>query len=216
MADKYRGELLALKKSVREFSCFSTGMLTDALVALRDQDTVLADTVNDRKKRLAGWSNEIEEQSLRLVALYQPMGDDLRTIACINQMNTSLFRIGRYGKDIAIIVEELSDTTHLKNLKSVWHMADLVEGMIRDVLDSFDTWDLTAIENLSLRDSSVDNLRYSIFRENLTYMMEDPRNITRCIDYVMVSRYLERCGDHACMMGEKVIFMVTGKRVEIK
>jgi len=81
MPDKYRGELLALKKSVAEFGSFSTGMLTDALVALRDLDTVLADTVNERKKKLSGWSDEIEEKSLRLVALYQPMAEDLRTIA---------------------------------------------------------------------------------------------------------------------------------------
>ncbi|WP_238320555.1 phosphate signaling complex PhoU family protein [Methanoculleus bourgensis] len=96
------------------------------------------------------------------------------------------------------------------------HMADLVCAMIDDALKAYRTEDIVLIEGMSRRDDVVDDLRYAIFRESVTYMMEDPKNITRCMDYVMVARYLERCGDYACDIAEQVCYMVTGERVEVK
>ena len=95
-------------------------------------------------------------------------------------------------------------------------MADIVCKMIEDVLKAFETGDLSIIQDFAERDDNLDALRYSIFRECLTYMMENPKNITRCAHYMMIARYLERCGDHACKIAEKVHYMVTGERVEIK
>jgi phosphate transport system protein len=87
--------------------------------------------------------------------------------------------------------------------------------MVDDVLTAYKTEDLSLIEDLEERDDVLDEERYSIFRECLTYMMEDPRTITRCTHYVMVARYLERCGDHACKIAEKVVYKVEGRHVEI-
>jgi len=216
MSDKYHDELENLKDELLKFGYFSTGMFRDSLKALYEQDVVLAEEANRKKSELSSKSDEIEERSLRLVALYQPMGADLRTIACINRMNESLFRIGRYGKDIAILVEGLSETQHLRIISSISHMTDYVLRMIEDVLSAFEASEISYISDLSERDNYVDDQRYAIFRESLTYIMEDAENITPCIDYIMVSRYLERCGDHACLMAEKVHFMVTGERVMIK
>src|SRR5690606_15912442 len=124
--------------------------------------------------------------------------------------------IGRYGKDIAIVVPDLADTPHIGNLVGIPHMGDLVIGMITDTLVAYDREELVAIDDIRDREEVIDALRYSIFRECLDYMMEDPKTITRCTNYVMIARYLERCGDHACKIAEKVHYMVTGERIEIR
>lgn len=88
--------------------------------------------------------------------------------------------------------------------------------MIEDALKSFETENLELIKDFHERDDNIDALRYSIFRECITYMMEDAKNITRCMHYVMIARYLERCADHACKMAEKIYYMIAGERREIK
>ncbi len=158
----------------------------------------------------------IEQHALTLLTLYQPMAKDMRTIACILKMITYLTRIGRYGKDISNVAKELSMRPHIAKLVSIPYMADIVFGMIEDALKAFETEDLSLIQDFVERDDSLDALRYSIFRECITYMMEDPKNIKRCAHYIMIARYLERCGYHACKIAEKVHYMVTGERVEIK
>jgi phosphate transport system protein len=95
-------------------------------------------------------------------------------------------------------------------------MAGLVIGMIDDVMHAFETESIEPIKEFSRRDDTVDSLWHSMFRETLTFMMENPKTITRGTYYIMVARYLERSGDHACKMAENVHYMVTGKRVEIK
>jgi phosphate transport system protein len=95
-------------------------------------------------------------------------------------------------------------------------MASLVIAMINDSLKAYETEDLSLIAHHSARDDVVDSLRHTIFREGITYMMEDPGTISRCTNYLMVARYLERCGDHACKIAEKVTYMVTGDQIEIR
>ena len=95
-------------------------------------------------------------------------------------------------------------------------MADLAIDMMYDAITAYEYDDLTMIKDFSTRDDTVDALRHSIFREGITYMMEDPKNITRCTHYIMVARYLERCADHACKIAENVHSMETGERTEIK
>ncbi|MFY1642699.1 phosphate signaling complex protein PhoU [Methanoculleus bourgensis] len=216
MVNKYREELRELKDMVQDQGVFAYGMLSSAMTALQDQDPELARQVHARRVELAERNLTIEEAALRLIALYQPMARDLRSIVCALRMNVALFRIGRYGKDIANLVEGLSEKPHIGNLMNLPHMADLVCAMIDDALKAYRTEDIVLIEGMSRRDDVVDDLRYAIFRESVTYMMEDPKNITRCMDYVMVARYLERCGDYACDIAEQVCYMVTGERVEVK
>jgi len=99
---------------------------------------------------------------------------------------------------------------------SLPHMADLVLSMIHDALGAYAEEDISYITRHSERDDTVDLLRHTIFREGITYMMEDQRTITRCTNYLMVARYLERCADHSCKIAEKVHYMVTGERIEIR
>ena len=214
MSDKFQSDLKKLKEYTIEMGEFSITMFRDSLKALNDMDEKLANDVIGRKRKLAEYNNYIDEETLRILTLYQPVASDIRFISCISQMNTSLYRLGRNGKDIAKLITILPNTPHLNVFKNICHMGDYVAIMIADVLEAFRTGDISKILDLGKRDNYVDNLQETIFRESFTYMMEDSSNISRCIEYVMVSRYLERMGDHACLMGEKVYFMIEGRKIE--
>ena len=214
--DRLHEELKELKRRVIKMGELAKEMLWNSVEALKKQDLELAEKVISRKKKLADMDAEIEEKALQLVALYHPMAKDMRTVACILKAITYLTRIGRYGKDIANIAKELSNKPHVAKLVEIPYMADIACRMIDDVLKAFETEDVSLIKDFEERDDSLDALRWSIFRECITYMMENPSTITRCAHYMMIARYLERCGDHACKIAEKVHYMVTGERVEIK
>lgn len=215
MSEKFHDELKALRGDFLEYGRFAADMLKDAFRALKEGDTTLADSVLQRKKHLAELSDHFDERLLTLIVLYQPMAKDLRVIACTLKMNGALFRIGRYGKDIALLVPAFAASGHLGRMLNLPHMAEIVFSMVDDALRAYEEGDIAPIATFAERDDCVDDLRYSVFREGVTYMMEDPKNIERCMDYVMVARYLERCGDHCCAMAEKVHYMVTGERIEI-
>lgn len=215
MVEKFHKELEQVKKEVIKMGNLAKDMLQKSVKALKDQDKELANWVLANKVKIADMDDTIEDKTLRLIALYQPMARDMREIACILKMITYLTRIGRYGKDIAQLVEEFRDQKHVKKLVSIPHMSDIVCGMIDDALVAFETGDVSKFNDFVDREDTVDELRYSIVRECLSYMMEDPKVIKRCTNYMMIARYLERCADHACKMAEKIYYMVTGERVEI-
>ncbi|MEM4258168.1 MAG: phosphate signaling complex protein PhoU [Candidatus Thermoplasmatota archaeon] len=215
MVEKFHNELAEAKKDVDVMGHLAKDMLFKSVESLKDLDKEKAAWVISKKMDLAEMDDKIEEKALRLIALYQPMARDLREIACILKMITYLNRIGRYGKDIARLVSEFEKEGHVKKLVSLPHMAEIVTSMLNDVLYAFETGDISKFNDFIDREITVDELRYSIFRECLSYMMENPSVITRCTHYIMAARYLERCGDHACKIAEKIIYMVTGDRVEI-
>lgn len=215
MVEKFHIELKQTKKDVDVMGHLAKDMLLKSVEALIELDKEKANWVISNKTKLADMDDKIEAKTLRLIALYQPMASDLREIACILKMITYINRIGRYGKDIAKLVFEFEKEGHVKKLVSIPQMAEIVKGMINDALYAFETGDISKFNDFIDRETTVDELRYSIFRECLSYMMEDPKVITRCTNYIMIARYLERCGDHACKIAEKIIYMVTGERVEI-
>ena len=216
MAEKFHSELKNLRTETLEMAHLGRFMLRTAVDALIRQDPELAESVIVRKGEIHDLEVRLEEHCYHLIALYQPMAKDMRTIACTLKVISASLRIGRYGKVIAKIVKELADRPHIANLMSIPHMADLAIDMVDDAITAYESDDLTLIKDFSTRDDTVDALRHSIFREGITYMMEDPKNISRCTHYLMVARYLERCADHACKIAENVHYMETGERVEIK
>jgi len=215
MAEKFHTELSELRKEAVEMARFGRSMLRDAVDALIRQDEDLAVSVVDRKEEIHKMEVRLEERCYQLIALHQPMAKDMRIIACTLKVITASLRIGRYGKVIANIVRDLSDNPHIANLMSIPHMAELVIDMVDDAIKAYETDNLRLIEAFTQRDDTIDALRHSIFRQGITYMMEDPRTISRCTHYIMVARYLERCADHACKIAENVQYMETGERVEI-
>jgi len=218
MMDKFHGDLAKLKSGVLGMGLFAEQMLSDAMLALGGSDLDLARDVKERKTRLSEENDALEEEAYQTIALYQPVACDMREVACALKIITSAERIGRYGKDIAGVVLSLGDaqTFDLVTALSLPHMGDLVLSMIDDSLRAYETCDLDRIAHHSERDDVVDSLRQTIFREGITYMMEDPRTITPCMNYLMITRYLERCADHYCKIAEKVHYMVTGERVEVR
>jgi phosphate transport system protein len=215
MVEKFHNELDQVKKDVIEMGQLANEMLQKSVKALKERDEELANWVLLNKTKIAEMDDKIEEKAFRLIALYQPMAKDMREIACILKLITYLTRIGRYGKDIAKIVEQFHSKGHVKKLIHIPHMADIVCSMINDALIAFEKEDASKFNNFIERECIVDEMRYSIYRECITYMFEDQKVITRCMNYTMVARYLERCGDHACKMAEKITYMITGERVEI-
>jgi phosphate transport system protein len=207
--DKQKKEILKMGHLVRE-------LLESSVAALKHQDEELANWVISKGEEVNKMDVKNEENLLRLIALNQPVAKDMRLIACSLKMITYMARIGRYGRDIAKVALELTDKPHIAKLVNLPQMTKMACEMIDDCLKAYETKNLEFIKDLEERDDSLDAMRYSIFRECLTYMMESPNNITRCTNYVMIARYIERCGDHACKMGEKVHYMVTGDRIEIR
>lgn len=215
MLEKFHRELSQLRKDVIDMGELSEDMLQKAVESLIQQDIKMAELVISKKTKIADMDQDIETKTLQILTLYQPMAKDLREIGCIFKMITYLARIGRYAKDIAKISIEISDRPHFKKLVSIPHMSQIVCGMIDDALISFKEKDISRLKNFSDRDNDVDELRYSIFRECLTYMMEDPKIITQGTHYIMIARYLERCADHACKIAEKIHYMVKGEHIDI-
>ncbi len=215
MPEKLDTDMHILLSEIDGMAILVIGMLTDSIKALKALDGDLAQDILKRKTKLYKYDDDIEDLALKMLTLYNPMASDLRRIATIFKMITYLTRIGRYSYDIAKITVHLQGQPHVKELIHIPMMAEMVTSMINDSLEAFRTKNLDLIKNLGERDHVVDQMRYTIFRECLTFMMEDPKTITRCTDYIMIARYLERCGDHACKIGEKVHYMVTGNRIEI-
>jgi len=216
MAKIFHKELVELKNEVVKMGNLALKMLDDSMSALITQDIELAKKTIEKKTLLKKYDSEIEAKALRLIALYQPMAMDLRLLATILKIITYLTRLGRYGKDIAVVVEELSTKPYpasFINLKNMW---EHVNTMAKDSFKAFEESDISYIENFGERDNEVDEMRWSVFRESITYMMEDPKVITPCLFFAMIARYLERCGDNTCKIAEKVHYMVTGKHIEIK
>ncbi len=190
-------------------------MLRTSVDALIRQDNELAASVVARKDEIHTMEVRLEEYCYQLIAMNQPMAKDMRVIACTLKVITASLRIGRYGKVIANIAKKISDQPHIANLMSIPHMADLVIEMVDDSIEAYEKDSIEDIADFSSRDDTIDSLRQSIFREGITYMMEDPKSITRCTNYILVARYLERCADHACKIAENVHYMNTGERIEI-
>jgi len=216
MRSKFDEQLKKIKQDVVEMGELSQSMLKESIVSLKNQDVKLADKVYANKKKLMKMDEDIEHRCLQAISMYQPMAKDMRVIGASLKIITYLTRIGRYGKDIAKFVNEISDKPHVAKLVNILHMSEIVETMVTDAMNAYKNVKPIDVKSFNDRDDDVDALRISIFREALTYMMEDNKKIERCMYYIMIARYLERCADHACKIAEKVQYMVSGERVEIK
>jgi phosphate transport system protein len=205
---RFHEELENITNDLADYGDYALGMLTDGMSSLRGLDTATANDVMDRKARLYDLHSALEDKTMRLLLLYQPVAEDLRTIVCINVMNHSYYRVGRIGKDIAKAV--LGETPETVPFESLFVMADIVVAMHREVLEAFRTGSAVNLEDLGQQDDRVDAMRASLFREYLTYMLEDPKNIRSGIEAIGITRHLERAGDHACIMAEKIYFMAEG------
>ena len=156
---------------------------------------------------------EIDNLSLRLIALYQPAASDLRFLISTIKINSDLERMADLAVNTAQMSQQLLKEPPLKPLIDIPRMAEITQKMVQDSLNAFLKKDSGLAREVCLRDDSVDDLNNQIFRELLTYMLEDTKNINRAIKLVLVSRHLERIADHATNIAEDVYYIVEGKDI---
>ncbi len=185
--------------------------IADATEALAKRDTELAEKVRKRDSEVDAIEMKIDEHAVRILALRQPMADDLRIIVSALKIAANLERIGDYAKNVA------KRTTVLAGLPPVGSSADtisrmsrLVREMLAGVLDAYAARDLEAADDIRKRDAEVDQIHNALFREILTYMMEDPQTITPCMHLLFITKNIERMGDHVTAIAEQVHYLVTG------
>jgi phosphate transport system protein len=207
-------DLLELNKCVAQMGGLVEKAIADSLDSLVRLDTTLADRVISVDQQIDALQREIEEKSILTIARRQPMAIDLREIVSALRVANDLERIGDLAKNIAKRVSDLnSEFRPQKLIRGVEHMAQLVLGQVKQVLDSYAGRDLAKALEVWNRDEEVDAMCTSLFRELLTYMMEDPRNITFCIHLMFCAKNIERMGDHATNIAETVHYMIEGHAI---
>jgi phosphate transport system protein len=205
-------ELAILARSINEMGGIAESMLTDALDALVHRDQVKAQAVVKRDSAIDVLQSEIEERAFLVVAKRQPMANDLRTIMGTIRIAADIERIGDLLKNIGKRVGAMDNGfMGLRTLSGISHMADIVHGQVKLVLDSYAQNRPELAHEVWLNDGTVDQLHNALFRELLTYMMEDPRSITFCAHLLFIAKNIERVGDHATNIAETVYFIETGK-----
>src|SRR5690606_5399585 len=189
--------------------------IADAADALLHRDVELAGRIRQADKRVDALNAEVDSKVVLILALRQPKAKDLRTVVCALKIAASLERIGDYAKNIAKRTTVLAQAEPaIPSSRTIKLMADLVQAMIHDVLDSYIPRDVPMAVDVRQRDQQVDQVHNTLFRELLTYMMEDPRSITPSMHLLFISKNVERMGDHATSIAEQVIYMVTGRMPE--
>jgi phosphate transport system protein len=152
---------------------------------------------------------EVDERCFRLLALYQPMATDLRAIVAAVKINTDLERVADLAVNIAEAAQRYAGHAAVKKLIDIPKMAEIAQSMLRDALDAYVRRDTALAQQVLNEDDLLDGLKTQVFRELLTYMLQDPTTVEPSLDLILVSRHLERIGDHATNVAEDVIFMVS-------
>ena len=186
-----------------------------SITALKNRDMELARQIISEDKKINQKRFEVEEKCIGLIATQQPMASDLRIIVAALNIITELERIGDHAEGIAKIVIMIGDEPPLKPLIDIPRMAEKMVDMLRRSLDAFINHDAEAARKISAEDDVIDQLYDQVFRELLTFMMEDPRTITRATRLIWVAHNLERSADRVTNICERVVFVVTGKMEEI-
>ena len=207
-------ELKELKGKLLQMASLAEESIARSVKALVERDKKLAEEVIDSDEAINLLEIEIDEISLRLLALRQPIATDLRFITSALKIITDLERIGDLSVNIAQRALDLMEQPLLKPLIDIPRMAQLAQKMVKDSLDAFVNRDAELARDVCRRDDEVDQLNHQIFRELLTYMIQDTKAISRSVDLILVGRHLERIADHATNIGEDVVYLVKGKTIK--
>jgi phosphate transport system protein len=207
----FDADLQDLARMIAEMGGLAERQIGDALDALNRHDAELARGILAADARIDVLQREIEEKAILTIARRQPMAVDLRDIVGALRVSNDLERIGDLAKNIAKRVAVVENELSLqKVMRGVEHMTELVLTQIKDVLDAFARRDVGMAVQVWRSDAQVDAVNNSLFRELLTYMMEDPRNISVCIHLLFCAKNIERMGDHATNIAETIYYMVEG------
>ncbi|MCC5993184.1 MAG: phosphate signaling complex protein PhoU [Rhodobacteraceae bacterium] len=210
-------DLEAIRLSVLTMGGQVETAILDASRALETRDQDLAAQVVEGDKRIDKAEEEINAQVVRLLALRQPQADDLRSAVAVMKMTGDMERLGDYAKNMAKRVPVLVAAPMIEGAAgALRRQARLVGQMLKDMLDAFARGDAALARDVISRDIEVDDMTNALFREFITHMMEDPRNITPCLHYVFIAKNIERMGDLVTHGAEHVIFASEGKPTEAR
>jgi phosphate transport system protein len=212
IVSSFDADLSRLDNMIAEMGGLAESQLARSIEALCKRDTEAAERIIPADKKIDALEEEIYEYTVKLLALRQPVADDLRIVISAIKISSVIERIGDYAKNISKRTIVLKDNPSLTGaLNTVSRMGDLVQAMIKQALDAYIERDADKAGDVRARDREVDLLHTSLFRELLTYMMEDPRYITPCTHLLFVAKNIERIGDHTTGIAEQVHFMVHGE-----
>ena len=214
METHFQQELNHLKKELLKMAGLAEQAIANAIDALVKRDSALAEKTIREDKAINDIELEIDDLSLKLLALHQPMAADLRFITSAMRINIELERIGDLAVNIAERALSLNQEPQLKPYIDIPRMAEITKNMVKTVLDAFVSGDPDLARAVCERDDQVDDLNDQVFRELLSFMIADPKTITRAVHLIIVSKYLERIADHATNIAEGVIFMVKARVIK--
>src|SRR6266511_2158949 len=209
----FQEELEQLKARLLEMGGLAEEQVRLAVQGLVQRDRALIARVLTSDHPINSLHIEIDRRCFTLIALHQPMAVDLRSILSAVKINTDLERVGDLAINIAEAAIRYLGHAPVKELIDIPRMADIAHGMLRDALDAFVRRDTLLAQQVLDADDALDALKTQVFRELLTYMLQDPHTIEPSLDLILVSRHLERIGDHATNIAEDVIFMVSARDV---
>jgi phosphate transport system protein len=213
----YDTELQDLRRRISEMGGIAEKMLVDAMTALVRRDGALAQAVIAADRRLDVLQREVEEQAILTIARRQPMAVDLRETISAIRVSGDVERIGDLAKNIGKRALAIAAQFQPQEIVlGVQNMGDLVLAQLKDVLDAYAQRDKEAAFDVWRRDGAIDALYTSLFRELLTYMMEDPRNISFCTHLLFCAKNIERIGDHTTNIAETIHYLVTGEALAME
>ncbi len=206
----FERQLYELRKRLLEMGGLVESAIYRSVLSLVEKDEKQAQEVLQNESRINQMEIEIDDLATGLLALQQPMATDLRFITAAIKINNDLERMGDHAVNIAERSLSLMHEPAIMPLIDIPHMAELVESMVRQSLDSFVEKDADLARSVLVSDDAVDELRDSIYNELVAHMQRDPSSIRQCVDLMFVARNLERIADHATNIAEDVVFLVDG------
>ena len=209
----FQDELATLKERLLTMGGLAEEGVRSAIDALTRRDARAMERVLVGDEPINQLHIEVDRRAFQLLALYQPMAVDLRVIVSALKINTDLERVGDLAVNIAEASQRYIEHPPVKKLIDIPRMADIAQVMLRDALDAYVRRDVDLAQRVLDRDDELDTLKTQIFRELLTYMLQNPSTIEPSLELILVSRHLERIGDHATNIAEDVIFMVSARDV---
>lgn len=209
----YDQDIATLKSQLAEMGGFAEEQLARAIQALSKRDIVLADQVIANDQKLDDLERQVEEKAIRTIAKRQPMASDLREIMVAIRISSDIERIGDLAKNTAKRAHAISEALPRKLATGLTRMGTMAQSQLSQVLDAYARQDDEKALTVWRSDEDLDSLYNSIFRELLTYMMEDPRNISMCTHLLFGAKNLERIGDHTTNIAENIHFLVHGKPI---
>jgi len=204
-------ELATLKEKILRMGALVEEQIAHSIKALVERDAELARRVIENDRRVNAADVEIDEDCLRLIALHQPMAGDLRFLTTAMKISTELERMSDLAENISERAVELNEEPQLKPYIDIPRMAEHTQRMVKESLDAFVNRNSELARDVCKADDVIDDLNHQIFRELLSFMIEDPKTTTRAIRISFVSKYLERIADHATNIAELVVYLVEGK-----